>query len=165
MACFIVDWFLEPICKTHKLASRADRFKSLVRAVREGGDTVPKLMLKALEDNPGKVKDGEFGFFNSERLKILTSIASTAGPKTKADGAAPRNDDDGGQGGSSRDDPPGGAPGRTGRRVQLSVGAGESKVQVLVSFTEEEMRRCGLMDEGGIVKKEPVICYFAKTDR
>ncbi|CAM9326519.1 unnamed protein product [Ectocarpus fasciculatus] len=165
MACFIVDWFLEPICKTHKLASRADRFKSLVRAVHEGGDdTVPKLMRKALQDNPGKLQDGEFGFFNSERMKILTSTASTAGPKTKADGAAPRNDDDGGQGGSSRDDPPGGAPGRTGRRVQLSVGAGESKVQVPVSFTEEEMRRCGLMDEGGIVKKEPVICYFAKID-
>ncbi|CAN0216844.1 unnamed protein product [Ectocarpus sp. 6 AP-2014] len=164
MACFIVDWFLEPICKTHKLSSRADRFKSLVRAVRAGGDTVPKLMLKALEDNPGKVKDGEFGFFNSERLKILTSTASTAGPKTKVDGAAPQNDDDGGQGGSSRDDPPGGAPGRTGRRVQLSVGAGESKVQVPVSFTEEEMRRCGVMDEGGIIKKEPFICYFAQTD-
>ena len=44
------------------------------------------------------------------------------------------------------------------------MGAGESKVQVPVSFTEEEMRRCGLMDEGGIVKKEPVICYFAKID-
>lgn len=83
MACFIVDWFLEPICKTHKLASRADRFKSLVRAVREGGDTVPKLMRKALQDNPGKLKDGEFGFFNSERLKILTSTASTAGESSQ----------------------------------------------------------------------------------
>lgn len=73
IALFIVDWFLDPICKKDGLSPRTPRFKSLVDAVRGGSNN--SKMLATLDDKPGEVEFRNVKFFNSERLRILTATA------------------------------------------------------------------------------------------